>query len=264
MNFLKRELAPLSQDSWTGIDERATRVLKSILSIRKFAKYTGPKGYDFKAIATGRLALTKDKNPHYGINIMLPLVEARVNFVLNRWEMDNINRGALDIDYKPLEDALLKAVEMEEKAVYYGLEDANIQGLLNSTSHEHMALGDTPEDILKNISKGVLALRNSYSGESPFSLVVSEEIYTKISSVGLGYNFVEEIKEILRGGNIISSKFLQGAVLVPHDCDDIELTIGQDYSIGYQEHNETEVKLFVTLSFTFRITDNTLVIVYDR
>lgn len=264
MNFLKRELAPLSQESWTAIDERATKVLKSILSIRKFAKYTGPKGYDYKAVPTGRLALTKDKNPHYGINIMLPLVEARVNFVLNRWEMDNINRGALDIDYKPLEEALLKAVELEENAVYHGLADANIKGLLASSAHKHMTLGESAEEILKNISKGVLTLKDSYSGETPFTLVVSEEIYTKISSVGLGYNFIEEIKEILKGGTIVASRFLKGAVLVPYDCDDIELTIGQDYSIGYQEHTEKEVKLYVTLSFTFRITDNTLVVVYDK
>lgn len=264
MNFLKRELAPLSQSAWDAIDERAKRVLSSILSVRKFARYNGAKGYDYKAIPTGRLSVNKSSDVHYGVNLMLPLIEERVNFVVNRWEMDNVSRGAQDIDFKSLEDALYKTVSFAEKSVYNGLDDACIVGLINSSTHDHLILGETAEEVLRNIAGGMFKLKDSYSGNRSFALVVSEDIYTKLNSMGQGYDFINKIKEILDGGKIISSKFLDRAILVPFDSEDIELTIGQDYSIGYQEHTETDIKLFVTLTFTFRVTDPTLVVVYDK
>ena len=33
---------------------------------------------------------------------------------------------------------------------------------------------------------------------------------------------------------------------------DSELIIGQDFSVGYQSHTNTEVNFFITESFTFR------------
>lgn len=264
MNFLERELAPISDRAWKAIDQRAKEVLTSILSVRKFARLNGPYGFDYKAVNVGRVSLHKKADVSYGVNQMLPLVELRMNFNMNRWELDNINRGALDIDYSSLEDALYKTVQFAETSIYDGLDDACILGLINSSAHPHMVLGTTSEEVLANITRGVLKLRDSYSGIGPCTLVVSEDIFTKLNSMGQGYDFINKIKEILGGGKIVSSKFLDRAILVPFDNENIELTIGQEYSIGYQEHDEKEVKLYITLTFTFRVTDKTLVIVYNK
>ena len=50
------------------------------------------------------------------------------------------------------------------------------------------------------------------------------------------------------------------AFLVPYDHDDLELTIGQDFSIGYEAHDTKEVTLFLTESFTFRVLDGSLIV----
>jgi uncharacterized linocin/CFP29 family protein len=34
---------------------------------------------------------------------------------------------------------------------------------------------------------------------------------------------------------------------------DLELTVGQDFAIGYHSHSANEISLFVTESFTFRV-----------
>ncbi|WP_426709631.1 family 1 encapsulin nanocompartment shell protein [Cetobacterium sp. SF1] len=264
MDFLKRELAPLSRDAWEAIDDRAKEVLTSTLSVRKFAKMNGPMGFGFKAVNVGRLAVKESNGVNYGINQMLPLVEVRNNFTLNRWEMDNISRGAKDIDLSSLEQAILKTVEFSENAVYSGLDEACILGLTKSTDHNHMTLGTTAGEILGNLSKAVLSLRDSFAGEGSYDLVVSEEIYTRLLSITEVSDFMGVIKSILHKGKVIVSKFLKGAILLPHNNENIELTVGQDYSIGYQEHNEKEVKLYVTLTFTFRVTDPTLVVVFDK
>jgi len=41
MNLLKRELAPLTPEAWTQIDEEAKRVLALHLAGRKFVDFSG-------------------------------------------------------------------------------------------------------------------------------------------------------------------------------------------------------------------------------
>ena len=44
MDFLKKELAPISGKVWKDIEERAKEVLTTQLSARRFVKVTGPIG----------------------------------------------------------------------------------------------------------------------------------------------------------------------------------------------------------------------------
>ena len=51
-------------------------------------------------------------------------------------------------------------------------------------------------------------------------------------------------------------------LLVPYDHEDLELTIGQDLSIGYQYNDNKKVRFFITESFTFRVLDPSIIINY--
>jgi uncharacterized linocin/CFP29 family protein len=42
-------------------------------------------------------------------------------------------------------------------------------------------------------------------------------------------------------------------MLVSARGGDYELTIGQDFSVGYQSHSSTEVNFYITESFAFRV-----------
>ncbi len=99
MDMLKRELAPLSAKAWAVIDDQAKDILKTHLSARKVVKVNGPKGWDYTVIPEGRLELLDVQNGQVksGIYRIKPLVESRMSFALDRWEMDNITRGAKDI-----------------------------------------------------------------------------------------------------------------------------------------------------------------------
>src|SRR5690554_6636314 len=102
--MLYRELAPISNEVWEEIDERATEVLKSYLSARRVVNVNGPKGFNYNVITEGRLANTEelDNGVSYGNYQVKPVVESRIEFDMDRWELDNIQRGAKDIDYEPL------------------------------------------------------------------------------------------------------------------------------------------------------------------
>lgn len=257
--MLYRELAPISSEAWEEIEEKAKDVLKSYLSARKVMSVHGPKGADYNVITEGRLShIHEAEGVSYGNYQVLPLTETRTEFEMKRWELDNVERGAKDIDYGPLEEAMKKAALFEENAVYNGLENAVIKGLKNSVVHPEIIFGKEPVEIMEALSKGLVELRKSYA-KGPFNLVVNEEAYKRILSKETAYPLDERIEKLI-GGKIVFNHVIDGAYLIPHDHEDLELSIGRDFAIGYQAHDAEKVKLYVTESFTFRVLDPTIII----
>ena len=259
--MLNREFAPITNKAWNEIDERA-EVLKSYLSARRAVKVNGPFGLDFNVITEGRLDNIVDEGELcYGNYTVLPLTESRIEFEMDRWELDNLDRGAKDVDYEPLEKAAEKIALFEENAIYNGLNNASIVGLENSVTNKTIPFGKDLPNIMEAISLGLIKLRESYQN-GPFNLIVGEEIYKRILSTNSSYP-LEEIIEELIGGKIIYSHVISGAYLLPHDHEDLELTIGQDFAIGYKSYTDKSVRFFITESFTFRVLDSSLIIKYD-
>lgn len=259
--MLYRELAPISKAAWHEIDERAEQVLKTYLSARKVVKVNGPKGLDYNVITEGRLAnVIETDGVSYGNYKILPLTESRIEFEMERWELDNIGRGAKDIDYTPLEEAVKQIALFEDNAIYNGLEHAIIQGLNDAFESEEIAFGANAKSIMKGITDGLVELKKSFV-EGPFTLVVNDKAYKRILSEETAYPLDERIEELI-GGKIVFSHVIDGAYLLPYNHEDLELTIGRDFSIGYQNHSNEKVKFFVTESFTFRVLDPSLIVKY--
>jgi uncharacterized linocin/CFP29 family protein len=62
---------------------------------------------------------------------------------------------------------------------------------------------------------------------------------------------------------VIYSHVVDGAFLVPFDHEDLEMTIGRDFSIGYQDNDNKKVRFFITESFTFRVLDPDIIIEFN-
>ena len=261
--MLYRNLAPISNEVWEEIDERASEVLKSYLSARRVVNVNGPKGFAHNVITDGRLANTEEleNGISYGNYKVIPLVESRVEFDMDRWELDNLQRGAKDIDYEPLENAMRDIALFEEEAIYNGLDNAIIDGIENSIELETINFGQEAKGIMEAITKGLVELRKNFA-QKPFSLVVNEEAYKRILSSETAYPLDVRIKELI-GGDIIFSHVVDGAFLLPLNHEDLELTIGRDFSIGYQDHDAEKVRFFATESFTFRVLDPAIIIKFS-
>lgn len=260
--MLYRDLAPITEETWEEIDDRAAEVLKSYLTGRKVVKVNGPKGLDFNVITEGRLVNVEEEgNICHGNYEVLPLTEVRREFEIDRWELDNIARGAKDVDYEPLETALKEVALFEDNAIYNGLDSAIIKGLENAREGEAISFGESPKEILEAITEGVIRLKEAYA-EGPYTLVVNKKAYKRILSVDTGYPFDEKIKKII-GGEVLLSHVVEGAYLLPYNHDDLELTIGRDYSIGYQAHDIKKVRFFISESFTFRVLDPAIIVKFN-
>lgn len=259
MDMLKRNLAPITKEAWSEIDETAIDVLKANLSARKAVNLEGPKGWNYTVVPDGRLDLIEDKDEvKTGVYKSTPLVEARVSFTLNRWELDNIIRGAKDIELDSLEEAVEKIALFEENAIYNGYEKGHIKGLKASSENETLDFGSDAKEILEMIAKGTIVLKDAFA-EKPYNLIVGEEAWNRIHRESSNYPLIKQIEKLI-DGKVLYSKVVDGAFLIPEDHEDLEMTLGQDFSIGYESHDEKTVRLFITESFTFRVLDPALIV----
>ncbi|MBW6497404.1 MAG: bacteriocin family protein [Bacteroidales bacterium] len=261
MDILRKSLAPISQKAWEEINETAVEVLSSVLSARKIVDVEGPKGLDFAALSTGRIQVPANQKGavKYGIHQVLPLVETRIPFELNVWELDNVARGAQDIDLGPMEDAARKIAQFEENAIYEGFKAGNIAGLKNSSDYGAIAFPENAEDIMGAITQALTKFKaNSIGG--PYTLVLNSEKWQMVNSFVRGYPLRKQLESLL-GGSIILAPFVKDAYLVTERGGDLKMVIGQDISIGYESHNSKTVQLYFTESFTFQVVDPAAVIV---
>ncbi|WP_300522433.1 family 1 encapsulin nanocompartment shell protein [Aminiphilus sp.] len=254
MDILKRSLSPVTDGAWKEIDAQARTVLEAHLSARRFVDVEGPRGWDYAALTLGRLDVPKGQKPEgvvYGVHQVQPLVETRVAFELDRWELDNVERGAKDIDFSALDEAAKKAALFEEKAVYEGLKAAGIVGLAEAGKGNAVSLDmKSKETILGALIKGLGKFQDAAVG-GPYALVAGPSLWNAIHSFG-DYPLHLRIKDLL-GGKIILLPHTDAAYLVSLRGGDMELVLGQDFAVGFEDVAAKKVQLFLTESFTFRV-----------
>ncbi|BCR03892.1 bacteriocin [Desulfuromonas versatilis] len=261
MNLLRRELAPITPKAWAEIDTMAREALAANLSARKFVDLDGPYGIAHPCVNLGRLQIPAEQKPggvRYGVNQVLPLVETRVSFVVKQWELDNIERGAKDFQLDTLVEAARQMADFEEQAVYHGFGPAGIKGLQAEVPGPQLPLELEMDALVDAVSEGqARLLREGVEGGA--NLVVSPEVWKFLARSTPG-GTLRSLLEMQLGGQVIYSNTVKGALLAAARGGDLELTVGQDFAIGYHHHTAEEIHLFMTESFTFRVvTPETLV-----
>lgn len=265
MDILKRSLAPITDEAWTEIDAQAKKTLTEKLSARRFVDVVGPKGWDYVVVGLGRLDISENQlvqDVQAGIHQVQPLVETRISFQLEIWELDNIVRGAKDIELDALITAAQKIALFEEEAIYNGFKPGNITGLAESVVHPAISFTEKPDEFLKVVSQGMTTLARASVG-GPYALIINPEIWNIVASSVQGYPLKKRVENML-GGSVIPSLNIDDAFLISIRGGDLELIIGQDFSIGYESHDSKHVKLFLTESFTFRVLDPGVIVSLNR
>lgn len=254
MDILKRNHAPLTDEAWNEIDSVAREALTASLSARRFVDVDGPHGIDFAAVSLGRLSVPDGQNRDgvcYGICRVLPLIEGRISFTLEQWELDNLNRGARDVELQPLVDAARQAAAFEDNAVFNGLDSGGIAGITQATEHDAVSLPLEDHGVIDAIGDAqVKLLQEGIDG--PCALVVGPKVWKVLARNTQGGT----LRSLVQGqidGSVVFSNQLDGALLVSTRGGDLELTLGQDFAIGYLNHDSNSVTLYLTESFTFRV-----------
>ena len=255
MNHLHRELAPISETVWGEIESEAKRTLTAMLGARKIVDFVGPKGLGKSAVRTGRrqaIASGPEKGVEASIRELQPLVEVRVPFELDRKELDAIDRGAKDADLDPVVAAAQRAARFEDRAIFHGHAPALIRGICESAPAEPISLTQNYEDYPLAVARAVSRLRAA-GVDRPYAIALGQQCFVGITETTKGgYPVIQHVKRLL-DGPLVWAPALDGAAVVSMRGDDFELTVGQDLSIGYLDHDREKVQLYIEESFTFRV-----------
>ena len=254
MNDLLRELAPVSAEAWKEIEMEAKRTLKAMLAARKLVDFAGPLGWEAGTIGLGRAQPLK-KVPEKGVEARLrkvqPLVELRVPFELSREELEAAARGAKDIALDPVREAARSAALAEDRAVFHGYAEAGIGGIVEASAKSRCSITEDYTTYLGSVAEAIHKLRSAGIG-GPYAIALGPRCFTGLSKTLLGgFPALEQLRRLL-DGPIVSAPAVDGAVVLSTRGGDFELTVGQDFSIGYLEHTAGSVRLYLQESMTFR------------
>jgi len=254
VNHLLRDLAPVSDPGWEAIDEEASRTLRHFLAARKLVDFSGPLGWEHSAETLGRVDPLGDApaGVDAAIRMMQPLAELRTPFDLSRRELEAIDRGSRDYDLQVVIDAARQAASAEDAAVFHGYDAAGIAGISQSTPHAPVVIGDDYNQYPGTVARALATLQAAGIA-GPFAIALGPRCYTGVieTTEHGGYPVLEHIRLIL-GGPIVWAPAVDGAIVVSLRGGDFQLTCGQDFSIGYLDHDADSVRLYLEESMTFR------------
>jgi len=255
MNDLLRGLAPISEAAWAKIEEEATRTLKLTLAARKVVDFRGPLGWDASAVSNGR-ARPLGGGPEAGVEARMrevqPLVELRMPFEVVREELEAVGRGADDPDLTTVRQAARSAGLAEDRAVFHGFAEGSITGIAPAAAAETLSIPSDYESYPVVVAEAVNRLRST-GVNGPYGIALGPRCYTGLTKTTKGgYPVIEHVRRLL-DGPIVWAPGVNGAVVLSTRGGDFELTVGQDFSIGYLDHTATTVRLYLQESFTFRV-----------
>ncbi len=257
-DFLKRSLAPVADAAWKMIDDEAARILKGNLSGRALVNFVGPKGMAESAVALGRVkpvAAEKVKGVAWGLRQVLPLAEIRVPFALSVSDLDQVVRGGVTPDLSSVVEAAQRAALFEEKAIYFGLAEGGSAGLLSDSTNKPVAFPKEASAFAATVEAAVLALQQKGIA-GPYHLVLGRKPYQALAvGDGHGYPLTKRVGLLLEGGAIRWSPALEGGALLSGRGNDYELTVGQDYAVGYAGTEGDRLDLYLLATFAFRVLE---------
>src|SRR5246127_2383090 len=252
MNNLHRELAPISDAAWAQIEEETKRTLKRYLAGRRAVDVEGPAGSGISAVGTGHLQ--KIAAPQNGIlarqREVKALVELRVAFELKREAIDDVDRGATDSDWQAAKEAARKIACAEDGAIFESCAAAGIEGIRKGTSNPVLTLPADVRAYPEAIAQALSQLRLG-GVNGPYSVLLGADAYTELAETSdYGYPVLEHVKRLVEG-KIIWAPAIDGAFVITTRGGDLDLHIGQDASIGYLNHTDTQVRLYLQETITF-------------
>lgn len=252
MDHLNRELAPVTPAAWREIETEARQTLKRMLAGRKLFDFAGPHGWEQAAVNLGR-AQTMDSTPvegtHVQQRIVQPLIETRTDFSVARSELDAAARGAPDIDMDPVSEAARKAALLEDSVLFNGYPAGGITGVMQTGAHRPLPIDENYRHYPALVAEASDQLRRT-GVDGPYAIALGPRCFTELSrTTEQGYPVLEHVRRLV-GGPIVWAPAVDGATVMSLRGGDFLLHLGQDFTIGYADHDHEHVRLYLQASFT--------------
>jgi uncharacterized linocin/CFP29 family protein len=251
-----RELAPVTDRAWAEVEAEAARSIKHFLAARRLVDFSGPHGWERSSVDVGRVE-PLDRGTLEGVEVsrraVLPLLEMQSRFSLSRSELAAADRGATDLDLDAVIAAGRAAALAEDHVVFHGYQPGGVAGIVAETPHPAVPISDDYSRYPEHVARAVGVLRGADIA-GPFAIALGARCYTGVTETTEhgGYPVFEHLRQIL-GGPVVWAPAVDGAVVLSQRGGDFELTVGEDFSVGYHSEDGDAVHLYIEESVAFRI-----------
>ncbi|MDZ7669358.1 MAG: family 1 encapsulin nanocompartment shell protein [Gammaproteobacteria bacterium] len=264
MNHLNRDLAPISDSGWAQIEEEARQMLTTALAGRKLVDVNGPLGWQTGSVSLGRV-IDAQSTLVKGVGVktrqIRPLVELRVPFEVSREELDAISRGATAPDLDSVAQAAQTAALAEDALMFHGFDEIGSPGMVPGAD-ESVLMGKSfdyatfPDKVVEAVAK--LRLKGI---EGPYAVALGPQCYEGVTSTthSGGYPIIDHLRSLI-DGPLVWAPALEGSMVLSLRGGDFRLTLGSDFSIGYQAHTIDTVQLYIEESVAFEIFEPAAVV----
>jgi len=252
VDHLLRQKAPISDAGWAEIEGEAIRSLRHYLAARKLIDYSASGDWTTSALPLGRVSQvpTNADGVELQTRVVQTFADLRVPFQISRRELDALDRGASDFDTDPVIAAARAAALAEDEAVLAGNPGLGIAGVASASTNEVISIDDNFSDFPDSVAKAVDLLQEK-SIAGPYVMAMGPRCWTGVmeSSEKGGYPLIKHLNLML-DVPVVWAPSVQGALLLSQRGGDYEIRGGQDWSIGYLEHDRDTVTLYLEESIT--------------
>ena len=225
-----------------------------MLAARKLVDFKGPLGWHASAVNLGRserVAIQAGQGVEARLRRVQPLVEIRVPFERARGAR-NDRPGSGNADLDSVRDAARKAAVVEDHAVFEGYAQIGMRGIAEAAASGVLTISDDYTQYPALVAEAVSNLHRAGVG-GPSAIALGPRCYMGLTkTTHNGFPVIDHVRKLV-DGPIVWAPALMGAAVISQRGGDFELTVGQDFSIGYLEHSATAVRLYLQESFTFRV-----------
>jgi uncharacterized linocin/CFP29 family protein len=255
VNHLFRDLAPVPERAWDEIEHEARRSLAHFLTARRLVDFAGPLGWQQDSVPSGRVDDLAGSLPGVRARARVPraFIELRVDFEIDRTALDALDRGADDVDLDNVREAARRLAQAEDGIALGDASFAPVKGIGAASPHPPVAIGGDWRNVPGAVARAIQVLRDVGVG-GPYAVALGSNAYTGVvetTEMG-GYPVLEHVR-LISGGPVLWSPTVDGAILCSTRGGDARLTLGQDSSIGYSNHDESAVHLYLEESLAFEV-----------
>jgi uncharacterized linocin/CFP29 family protein len=256
VNHLFRDQAPVTDAAWAEVDAEADRSLRLVLGARRLLDVVDGDGWTQSAVTTGRvtaLAAGPVDDVDAATRRVQAIVELRTPFTVDRAELDAVDRGATDPDLSTVVAAARAAATAEDRVVFNGYELGGVAGIGPSSPHDAISIPDAVDRFPTTVTSAVAVLRDAGVG-GPYGIALGTRGYTSVieSTERGGYPVLEHLGLVL-GGSVVWAPAVDGAIVLSQRGGDFELTIAQDFAVGYRAHDSASIDLYLQETLAFRV-----------
>jgi len=189
----------------------------------------------------------------WGRREVAPLIELRIPIKLSIMALDCAARGAV-LDLDAVVQAAERIAHAEDRAIFNGFKAAGIEGIIPMSPHAAIPIPRNYADYPSAVVQATEVLRRG-GINGPYALALGPECYAGLAQAAEdGYPIRERVARVV-DGPLVWAPEVDGAVVLSTRGGDFQLTIGQDFSIGYTAHDKDTVELYLTESFAFRVLE---------